>query len=94
MKKSFENNLPKKYRYEIGYIENDIEIIEQVIVKTKNGNRKGYKIKCHKCGFDSSMNYFLKGKIRENYITYEYDEKNFNCPCCGVSGKIVLVVVD
>lgn len=90
MKKSFENNLPKKYRYEVGYIENDIEIIEQVIVKTKNGNRKGYKIKCHKCGFDSSMNYFLKGKIRENYITYEYDEKNFNCPCCGVSGKIVV----
>ena len=74
------------YKYEIGYIENDIEITGQT---KDNRNKKAYKIKCHKCGFDSNMEYYLNSKKKQDYLKSEYGNI-FNCPCCGTGGKIVV----
>ncbi|OSA92819.1 UNVERIFIED_ORG: hypothetical protein B2H93_13410 [Clostridium botulinum] len=93
------------FRYEIGQIlkdENkDIIVIDRKYekqIKTDRfaresiANRKYYKYRCNKCGFDCGEHYDLKTNVyKKDFWRIEYDLINSKqCACCGCSNQIVV----
>ena len=77
----------KDYKFKIGDIVNNFEIIE--CLRNKK-NEKSYRIKCLNCGFASGEHY-RKGKLEESYsITESHLIEGRGCPCCGKKANIVV----
>lgn len=80
--------LETKWRYNIGDIIENIEIIDRKM-QIKQGERKGvvtryYQYKCLKCGFNGSKEYYHDGKLyTEHWITEgNLTFNNQRCACC------------
>lgn len=85
------------WKYEIGQRikdnKRDITIIDRKLVKNKNGyNKKYYKYKCNKCGFDCGEHYNLRYKeFKEELFTRE-DHINIKCGCACCCSSTTIVV--
>lgn len=80
-----------KFKYEIGDVVNNCEIINKKLIKDLNGKLwKKYKIKCNNCGFDSGGHYVNK-EYKEEYWATEYYIK---CPCCCSPSRITVTEIN
>lgn len=97
--------ITSNFKYEIGQIlkdENkDIIVIDRKYekqIKTDKfaresiANRKYYKYRCNKCGFDCGEHYDLKTNVyKKDFWRIEYDLINSKqCACCSSSSQIVV----
>jgi ribosomal protein S27E len=64
----------KKYKYHIGDVKNNLEILETIVMNYKTSNSKGYIYKCLKCGNIDKMS---EGNI----------SKTYGCNVCGSKPK-------
>lgn len=71
------------FRYEIGhrYITDnfDFTITDKKVIN----NKKMYKYKCNKCGFDSNKTTYYKGNSVDYWVSETNLKQNISCPCCG-----------
>lgn len=76
-------SINEEFRYNIGdkYITNnsDFTIIDRKML----GNKKMYKYKCNKCGFDASKPTYYKGNLVDYWVAETNLKKKITCPCCG-----------
>ena len=91
----FLGKISTDFKYEIGerlINENrDITIIDRKIDKDSSGyNRRYYKYKCNKCGFDCGKYLNIREKVYKEELWIREDEldKGNSCSCC--SNKIIV----
>lgn len=79
------------FAYKIGdtVIDDDknISILARKVIHINGQYQKYYKIRCNKCGFDSSKGCYVKENYKKDYWIPEYGK--MTCPCCCEPNKVV-----
>lgn len=63
------NARTKEYKYDIGFISNNLKILDQIRIKNKKYGEKGYVYQCLKCGYTNKVS-------ESNFIKHK-------CPICS-----------
>ena len=80
-----------KFKLEIGDIKRDLIITDRKIIKDRTyRNRKYYKYKCLKCGYECGEHYKNGIYQKEYWILEEHLLKGSGCACCCNSSKITV----
>ena len=76
------------FKYKIGdrYIHGDTDIT--IIDRVRNGNKKMYKYRCNKCGYDLSKPIYLKGKYKDLWVAETNLKAGVGCLGCGNSNNV------
>lgn len=82
------------FKYSVNDKVNNFLILERDMRFDKTQNKKFYKIKCLKCGFNSKTDEVYKNGIKIDYWVLESNLSRYKCPCCSNPCKITVLGIN